>query len=138
MTQLHTLIWNHSRLLGEAEQSRSTLSDSINQNSNLVRSHDTLISGIRSNMTAVRNRVTGLHDTLTTNADSLNTRIDDHVDWIQHSLGDQSQRLTDIDNRIRRVEQKVESDAVRVVPLGFLLLSAIALLVYILLYFVMF
>ena len=138
VTQLHVLIRNHSRLLGEAKQSRSTLSDRINQNSNSVRSHDTLISGIRSNMTVVRNRVTGLHDTLTTNINSLNTRIDDHVDWIQHNLGDQSQRLTDFGNRIRRVEQKVESDAVRVVPLGFVLLSAIALFVYILLYFVMF
>ena len=63
--------------------------------------------------------MTGLHDTLTTNINSLNTRIDDHMDWIQHSLGDQSQRLTDFGNRIRRVEQKVESGAVRVVPLGF-------------------
>ena len=136
VTQLHALVLNHSWVLGEhsrrfddVAQNISTLSNRISDTSNLVRSHDALISGIRSNMTLVQNRMTGLHDTLNTNINSLNTRIDDHVDWIQHSLDDQSQRLTDFDGRIHDVEQKVENDAVQVVPLGFLLLSVIALLI---------
>ena len=134
MTQLHALIRTHSSVLDEysrrfddAERDRSTLSNRISDTSNLVKSHDTLISGIRFNMTVVQNRVTGLHSTLTTNVKGLNTRIDDHVDWTQHSLDDQSQRLsTNFNNRIRHVEQRVESDAVQVVPLGSLLVSAIA------------
>ena len=136
VTQLHALILNHSWVLGEhsrrfddAAQNISTLLNRISDTSNLVRSHDALISGIRSNMTLVQNRMTGLHDTLNININSLNSRIDDHVDWIQHSLDGQSQRLTDFDSRIHDVEQKVENDAVQVVPLGFLLLSVIALLI---------
>ena len=105
------------------------LSDRIDDTSNMVRSHDRLISVIRSNVTVVQNSVTGLRDTLTTNVNNLNERIADHVDWIQHSLAGQAQRLNNFDGRITQVEIKLASDAVRVVPLGFLLLSAIALLV---------
>ena len=124
MTQLHVLIQNHSRLLGEAEQSRSMLSDRINQNSNSVTSHDALISGIRSSMTMVQNSVADLHS----ETGSLNIRII----GIQNSMTGQSRKLTNLEGRMLVVEQ---SDAVRVVPLGSLPLSAIAC---ILLYSVMF
>jgi hypothetical protein len=77
-------------------------------------------------VTAVQSSVTGLRGTLTTNVNNLNTRINIHVNWIKHNLADQSQRLTDFDRRIRAVEA---SGAVRAMPLGFLLLSAIALFV---------
>ena len=54
---------------------------------------------------------------------SLNT----HIIGIQNSLTGQSRKLTNLEGRMLVVEQ---SDAVRVVPLGSLLLSVIALLVY--------
>ena len=135
-TQLYTLIRNHSSVLGEhsrrfgdAVQSRSMLSHRIDETSNTVRSQGILISGIRSNVTIVENSVTGLRGTLTTNVNHLNTLIDGHVDWIQRSLDDQSQRFTDLNSRLIQVEIKLSSDAIHVVPLGFLLLSAIALFV---------
>ena len=101
----------------------------IDETSNTVRSQGILISGIRSNVTTIHNSVTGLRGTLTTKVDNLNTRINDHVDWIQHNLDDQSQRFTDLNSRLIQVEIKLSNDAIRVVPLGFLLLSAIALFV---------
>ena len=134
MTQVRTLINNHSsvlgehsRLLGDAARSRSTLMNRIDETSNSVGTLSTLVGAIKSNVTLVQNNVTSLRGTLTTNVSSLNTRIDDHVDWIQHSLDNYSQRLTNFDSRIRAVE--LANDAVRVIPLGFLLLSAIALFV---------
>ena len=136
LTQLYALFHNHSsvleghsRLLGDAAQSRSMLSGRIDETSVMVRSHDRLISVIRSNVTVVQNSMTGLRGTLTTNVNSLNTRIDDHVDWIQHTLAGQTQSLNDFESRITQVEIKLASDAVRVVPLGLLLTSVIALLV---------
>ena len=136
VTQVRTLINNHSSVLGEhsgllgdAAQSRSILSGRINGTSDSVRTLGTLVSAIRSNVTLVQNSVISLSGTLTTNVNSLNTRINDHVDWIQHSLDGQSQTLTNFGSRISAVERQLASDAVRVVPLGFLLLSAIALFV---------
>lgn len=136
VTQVRTLINNHSSVLGEhsgllgdAAQSRSILSGRIDGTSDSVRTLGTLVSTIRSNVTLVQNSVISLSGTLTTNVNSLNTRINDHVDWIQHSLDGQSQTLTNFGSRISAVEQQLASDAVRVVPLGFLLLSAIALFV---------
>jgi translation initiation factor 2B subunit (eIF-2B alpha/beta/delta family) len=133
VTQVHTLIRNHSSVLGEharlledAAQSRSSLLRRIDETSNSVTSLGALVSEIRSNVTLIQSSVTGLRGTLTTNVNNLNTRIDDHVDWIQHSLADQSRRLTNFESRIRAVEA---SDAVRVMPLGFLLLKAITLFV---------
>ena len=82
-------------------------------------SHDTLISGIRSSVTMVQNSVTDL----CSETSSLNTRIT----GIQNSLTGQSRKLTNLEGRMLLVEQ---SDAVRVVPFGSLLLSVIALLVY--------
>ena len=136
MSQLHDLIHqvesNHSlilvelfRILDEAALNRSVLTHRINDTLNLVGSQGQVISGIKSSVTAVQNSVTGLHGTLTTSVNNLNTRIDDHVDSIQHSLADQSQRLNNYDSRIRDVEEKLASDAVCIVPLGFLHLSAI-------------
>jgi predicted nucleic acid-binding Zn-ribbon protein len=133
VTQLHTLIRNHSSVLGEhgrlledAAQTRSNLLNRIDETSNSVTSLGTVVSVIRSNVTLIQSSVTGLRGTLTTNVNNLNTRIDDHVDWIQHSFDDQSERLTNFDRRISAVEA---SDAIRVMPLGFLLLNAIALFV---------
>jgi hypothetical protein len=73
--------------------------------------------------------VTGLRGTLTTNIKNLNNRIDDHVDQVQHNMEELSQVLINFDSRMRAVRQKLASDAVRIMPLGSLLLSAIALLV---------
>ena len=140
MSQLHDLIHqiesNHSlilaklfRILDEASLNRSVLTHRINDTSSLVGSQGQIISGIRSNLTGVQNSVTGLRGTLTTNVNNLNSRNDDHVDSIQHSLAGQSQRLNNFDSRIRDVEEKLASGAVRIVPLGFLYLSAIALLI---------
>ena len=140
MSQLHDLIQevesNHStilielfRILGEAAENRSVLTHRINDTSNLVALQGQIISGIKSNVAAVQNDVTGLRGTLTTNVNSLKDRIDDHKDWIEYSLDGQSRKLTNLDDRISVVERKLASDAVHVVSLGFLLLSAIALLV---------
>ena len=140
MSQLHDLIHqvesNHSsilvelsRLLDEAALNRSKLTHRIDDTLNLVGSQGQVISGIRSSVTAIQTSVTGLRDTLTTNTDNLNTRIDDHVDRVQYSLDGQSQRLNNLDSRMRDVEEKLASDAVRIVPLGLLHLSAIALLI---------
>ena len=136
-----SILGEHSRLLGEAVRNESVLIRRIDDALNLVSSQGQLITGIRSNVSVVENGLTGLRSTLTTKVGHLNTRIDDHVDWIQHTLDDQSQRLSDLDNtlddqsqrlsnldnQISQVESKLLSDAVHVVPLGLLLLSAISL-----------
>ena len=53
--------------------------------------------------------------------------LDTRIIGIQNSLTGQWQKLTNLEGQMLVVEQ---SDAVRVVPLGSLLLSVIALLVY--------
>ena len=150
-----SILGEHSRLLGEAVRNESVLRRRIDDALNLVSSQGQLITGIRSNVSVVENGLTDLRGTLTTKVGHLNTRIDDHVHWIQHTLDDQSQRLSDLDNtlddqsqrlsnldntlddqsqrlsnldnHISRVESKLLSDAIHVVPLGLLLLSAISL-----------
>ena len=110
-----SILREYSRLLDEAVINGSVLTRRINDTSNSVRSQGQLISGIRSNVSVVQNGLTGLHSTLTTKVENLNTRITEHVEWIRHSLDDQSQRIS-------QVESKLSSDAVCVVPLRLLLL----------------
>ena len=140
VSQLHNLIHqvekNHSsillklsRHLDEAAMNSSTLTQRIDHTLKLVGSQGQTIDGIRSDVTEVQNSVTGLHGALTTNINNLNTRINEHMDRTQNSLVDHSQMLNNFGSRIRAVEQQLASDAMRVVPLGFLLLSAIALFV---------
>ena len=140
VSQLHNLIHqvekNHSsillklsRYLDKAAMNSSTLTQRIDHTLKLVGSQGQTIDGIRSDVTEVRNSVTGLHGALTTNINNLNTRINEHMDRTQNSLVDHSQMLNNFGSRIRAVEQQLASDAMRVVPLGFLLLSAIALFV---------
>ena len=142
MSQLHDLIRevesNHStilieffRILGEVAENRSVLTHRINDTLNLVALQGQIISGIKSNVAAVQNDVTGLRGTLTTNVNSLKDRIDDHKDWIERSLDGQSRKLTNLDDRISAVERKLASDAVHVVPLGFLLFALLVCYYYV-------
>ena len=96
-----SILGEHSRLLGEAVLNGSVLTHRIDDTSTLVRSQGQLITGIRSKVSAMENRLTNLHVTLTTNVNQLNFHITE-------------------------IELKLPSDAVRVVPLGLLLLSVVS------------
>ena len=128
----HSLILNKlSRDLYEAAQDRSVLAQKIE---NVMGSQRQTIDGIRSNMTAVQKSVSGLRGKLTTNIKNLDARIDDHVDRTRDSLDEHSQTLNNFESQMRTFGWELErltSDAAHVVPLGFLLLSAIALLTFV-------
>jgi chromosome segregation ATPase len=114
--------------LNEAARHRSTLAQKIDDTANSVRSQAQTIGGLRSDVTAVQGSVTRLRETQTTDVKTLNNRIDDRVDQVQHNLDELSQTVTNFDSRMHVVERELESGAARIKPLGFLLLSAIALL----------
>ena len=90
----------------------------INNHSSVLGEHSRLLGD------AARSK-----STLTTDINNLTTRINDHVDWTGFGTAWLDRYKGSLVSRIRDVEQQLASDAARVVPLGFLLLSAIALFV---------
>jgi chromosome segregation ATPase len=127
---LNTHINDHVKWINEAARDKSTLAQKIDDTSNLVRSQGQIIGGIRTNVTSVQNSVTRLRGTLTTDVNNLDNRIDDHVDKVQHNLDELSKMLTNFNSRMGDIEWKLAlpSDAICIMPLGFLLLGAITLL----------